>query len=137
MPMLNHAAKILAKPLPVTITPKGHAIVDYITVGMFMMGGLWFWKRNKRAVVASLICGGAELAVNLLTDYPGGVKPVIGFATHLEIDLGLATMAATMPEFLAFRDDPEKKFFLAQGAMITLASQLSRTSHSNQRAKAA
>jgi len=137
MPILNRAAKILAKPLPVAITPKGHAIVDYITVGMFLMSSLWFWKRNKRAAVASLICGGAELAVNLLTDYPGGVKPVISFPTHLEIDLGLATMAATMPEFLAFRDDPQKKFFLAQGAMVTLASQLSRPSHSNNQVKAA
>ena len=35
-------------------------------------------------------------------------------------------MAATMPEFLAFNDDDEKKFFLAQGVLITTASELTR-----------
>jgi hypothetical protein len=33
--------------------------------------------------------------------------------------LGLAAMVATMPEFLAFKDDEEKKLFLVQGAIIT------------------
>jgi len=33
---------------------------------------------------------------------------------------------ATMPEFLAFNDDDEKKFFLAQGVLITTASELTR-----------
>src|SRR5437660_1888113 len=119
MPILNSLAKVVAKPIPRMISPKAHAIVDYITVGSFLMSAGWFWSRNKRAALAALICGGAELAINLLTDYPGGVKKVISFRTHCEIDLGLAAMAATMPEFLAFNDDDEKKFFLAQGALIT------------------
>jgi hypothetical protein len=35
-------------------------------------------------------------------------------------------MVATMPEFLAFKDEPQKKFFLTQGALITAASELTR-----------
>jgi hypothetical protein len=31
-----------------------------------------------------------------------------------------------MPEFLAFKDEDEKKFFLAEGAMITAVSELTR-----------
>jgi hypothetical protein len=89
------------------------------------MAGL-FWGRNKRASIAALIAGGAKLAVNLLTNYPGGVKKVISFDTHREIDLGLAAMTATLPEFLAFKGDGERKFFLAEGAMITAVSQLTR-----------
>ena len=64
--------------------------------------------------------------MNLLTDYPGGAKKVISFGTHREIDLGLAAITATMPEFLAFKDDSERKFFLAQGAVITAAAELTQ-----------
>lgn len=80
MPILNGLAKIVAKPIPRMITPKTHAIVDYITVGLFLGSAAGFWRRNKRAAVAALICSGAELAVTLLTDYPGGVKKFINFS---------------------------------------------------------
>jgi hypothetical protein len=119
MPILNTAAKLLVKPVPKFLSPKAHAVIDYITVGSFLMSAGWLWSRNKRAALAALICGGAELALGLLTNYPGGVKKAISFHTHGEIDLGLAAMVATMPEFLAFKDDDEKKLFLVQGAIIT------------------
>jgi len=126
------------------ISAKAHAVVDYVTVGVFLMGAGFFWQRSKRAAVGALICAGGELAVSLLTDYPGGVNKVIGFRTHREIDLGLAAMTATMPEFLAFKDDSERRFFLAQGMLITAASELTqfpkkagRTEKGIERAKAA
>jgi hypothetical protein len=124
MPILNTAAKLLAKPVPKFISPRAHAVLDYITVGSFLMSAGWLWSRNKRAALAALICGGAELALGLLTDYPGGVKKAISFHTHGEIDWGLAAMVATMPEFLAFKDDHERKLFLAHGAMITALREL-------------
>ena len=126
MPILNSAVQIAAKPFPRAISPKTHAIIDYITVGSFFMTAAWFWGRSKRAAIAALISGGAELAISLLTNYPGGVKRVINFRTHREIDFGLGAMTATMPEFLAFKDENERKFFLAQGAMITAVSELTR-----------
>ena len=53
-------------------------------------------------------------------------------------------MTATMPEFLAFKDDSERKFFLAQGMLITATSELTqfpkkadRTEKGMRRAKAA
>ena len=127
MPIFNTTAKIIAKPIPRVITPKAHAVVDYITVGSFLANAARFWKRNKPAAIASLICGGAELAVNLLTDYPGGVEPVISYPTHLKLDLGLAAMAAMMPEILASDSNSEKAFFLTRGALITMTSELSHT----------
>ena len=126
MPLFNAAAKLLVKPVPKMISPKAHAIIDYITIGSFFMSTAWFWRRSKRAALAALICGGAELAVNLLTDYPGGMKRAISFRTHGEIDLGVAAMTATMPEFLAFKDDDEKKFFVANGAIITIVRELTK-----------
>src|SRR3981081_1265142 len=88
MPILNSLAKIVAKPVPRMVTPPIHTMVDYATVGVFLATGAWFWRRNKRAAVASLISGGAELAIMLLTDYPGGVKKVIGFPPHRKLDYG-------------------------------------------------
>ena len=126
MPLLNSAVQIAAKPFPRAISPRAHAIIDYITVGSFLMTAAWFWGRSKRAAIAALISGGAELAISLLTNYPGGVKKVINFRTHRDIDFGLGAMTATMPEFLAFKDEDERRFFLAQGALITAVSQLTR-----------
>ncbi len=123
MPILNSLAKVVTKPLPKVLSPKAHAIVDYITVGSFLVSAGLFWRRNQRAALAALICGGSELAVSLLTDYPGGLTKRISFQKHREIDLGLAAMAATMTEFLAFKDGAERKFFLAQGVLITASAQ--------------
>ncbi len=124
MPILNSVAKAVAKPLPKVISPKGHAIADYMTVGSFFMAAAVFWSRSKRAALGALVCGGAELAVSLLTDYPGGVKKVISFPLHGKIDMGLAAMAATMPEFMAFEDERETTFFRAQGVSITAVTSL-------------
>ena len=127
MPILNRTVRIAAKTLPKAISPKTHAILDYMIVGSFFVTGAWFWRRSKRAAIAALISGAAELTVNLLTNYPGGVKKIINFDTHREIDFGLAAMTGTMPEFLAFKDEAEAKFFLAKGAMITAVTELSRS----------
>ncbi len=126
MPVLNNLAKIAAKPIPRMVGPQVHSMIDYATVGIFLASVPWFWRRNKRAALASLICGGAELAVMLLTDYPGGVKKSISFSAHREMDYGLAAMVATMPESLGFDGADERKFFRVQGAGITLLGELTK-----------
>jgi hypothetical protein len=110
--------------MPKIISPKAHAVVDYVTAGAFLLTAAFYWSRNKRAALGAFVCGGAELATSLLTDYPGGVKKVISFRNHGRIDLGLAAMTATMPEFMGFRHDREKSFFLAQAALITAVTDL-------------
>ena len=135
MPILNSATKLALKPLPRALSPKGHSIADYVVVGSFFASAGWFWRRSKRAAVAALVCGAAQLAVNLLTNYPGGIKKVISFRTHHDIDLGLAAMSATMPEFLAFNDESEKKFFLTQGAVITAIAEVTQLPEKPQRAE--
>lgn len=124
MPIMNTIAKLAAKPFPRTISPQAHSIIDYMNVGAFLMTAAWFWNRNKRAAIAALIGGGAELAVSLLTNYPGGVKKVINFPAHRDIDFGLAALTATLPEFLAFKDERERKFFLVQGALMSAITEL-------------
>lgn len=116
-------------------SPRAHAVLDYITVGTFLIGAGLFWQRNRRAALAALICGGSELGVSLLTDYPGGITKRITFEKHSKIDLGLAAMTATMPQFLAFKDDTERKFFLAQGMVITAVTELTEFPNKARRAE--
>ena len=124
MPLLNTAIKLLGKPMPKVISPKAHAIADYATAALFFAGAGLFWRRSKRAAVASLICGAAEAGVAALTDYPGGVKHAISFPLHRKIDFGLASMTATMPEFLAFKDESEKVFFRLQSGLTAAVTTL-------------
>jgi hypothetical protein len=135
MPAITSVAKLIAKPLPRVVSPKAQAILDYLLVGSFFGTATWFWRHNKRAALAALLCGGAKLAVTLLTDSPGGVRRVLTPRARREIDLGLAAMVATMPEFFAFKDEPQKKFFLAQGALITIGSELTRYPERSSRRK--
>lgn len=135
MPMLNSLARIVAKPLPRVVSPKAQAIVDYAIAGSFLAAAGWFWGRNKRAAIAALVCGSAKIAVSLLTDYPGGVRKVINFHTRREVDLGIAAMTATMPDFLSFQDEPEKKFFTAEGALIAASNELTQFPQQSPRRK--
>ncbi len=124
MAIINSVAGAATRRMPKSITPKGHAVLDYIIAGGFIIAGALYWRRHKRAALSAFICGGAELALDLLTDYPGGLKPVISFPLHREVDLGLAALTAAMPKFMGFEDDREKRFFLVESVGITVASNL-------------
>jgi hypothetical protein len=114
------------KALPDVISPRGHAVIDYMIAGAFFGTAGLFWRRNKRAAMASLLCGGTQLGVSMLTDYPGGASRAIPFSTRRKLDLGLAAMTAAMPELLNFKDEPQRKFFTTQGVLITVANELTR-----------
>jgi Na+/proline symporter len=124
MPMLNTVAKAITKPMPRVISPKSHSMVDYVTAGVFLASAAFFWRRNKRAAIASLVSGTAVAAVSAMTEYPGGVNGVFGLARHRDIEVGLAAMVATMPEFFSFENEPEKNFFRVQGVLMTCVSEL-------------
>jgi hypothetical protein len=124
MAVLNTVAGAVSRRMPKAVTPKGHAIADYIAVAAFLVAGALFWRRNKRAAMSAFICGGAELALSLMTDYPGGVKPALSWTTHAKVDLGLTALTATMPEFMDFEDEREKTFFLVHSGAKTVITNL-------------
>ena len=132
MAMLNSLAKAITKPMPRMISPKSHSMLDYVTAGIFLAGAGFFWKRNKRAAIASLVSGTAVAAVSALTEYPGGVNGVFGLERHRNIEIGLAAMVATMPAFFSFEDEPEKNFFRIQGVLMTCISELTDLNHEHQ-----
>ncbi|HKW66578.1 MAG TPA: hypothetical protein VJP04_04770 [Terriglobales bacterium] len=107
--------------MPKVISPRTHAVLDYVTAGTFLAGGILLLarRRDKRAGVSALVCGVAETITSLLTDYPGGVTDLISFPTHGKIDMGLAAMTATLPELMQFSDSQDMGFFRAQAVLTT------------------
>ena len=97
--------------LPKVIDPTTHAVLDYAVAGSFLLMGVLFWKRSKRAAIGSLFCGGAAAANIMLTDYPGGTHPIISFQTHGRIDRGLSGITAAVPRLMRFEDEREARFF--------------------------
>lgn len=135
MPMLNRIAEAAVKPLPRMISPNAHAILDYAIAGSLLASAAWLWRRNRRASLGALICGGAKLGLSLLTEYPGESNKAISFETHRDLDRGLAVMTASMPEILGFKDEAERKLFLAQGVIATVVGELTQFSETYRRAE--
>jgi hypothetical protein len=126
MPILNRVARAAVKPLPRIIPTKAHAKLDYFIAGSLFASAGWLWSRNRRAALAALMCGGAELGLNLLTDYPGGPSGPISFSAHREIEKGLAAMSAAMPQLFGFNNQSERKLFSAHAVLTTIISQLTQ-----------
>jgi hypothetical protein len=124
MALWQKGVRMAVGKMPKVIDPTTHAVLDYAVTGSFLLMGILFWKRNKRAAVSSLLCGGASAANIWLTDYPGGRRKVISYKAHGHIDTGIAGMTAGMPRLLRFEHDAEAGFFeieaLANTAIVGL-----------------
>jgi hypothetical protein len=118
MALVNKAVGAVSKRLPKVISPTVHAVIDYATIGTFILMGALFWKNNKRASIAAFACGAAEATNALLTNSPGGVADVMSFETHGKIDAALCGTVACLPNLLGFGSEPEAKHFRLQGIVI-------------------
>jgi hypothetical protein len=119
MAFMQKGVALAAGRMPKKISPRLHAALDYAVAGSFLLAGALFWKRNRRAALGSLLCGGATAAVSLLTDYPGGVRKVIPYSMHGQIDTGLVAMTAAMPKLVNIENDRSAKFFSRQALAKT------------------
>ena len=119
MALMQKGVALAAGRMPKMISPRVHSALDYAVAGSFLLMGALFWKRNRRAAIGSLLCGGATAAVSLLTDYPGGVRRVISYPMHGQIDTGLIAMTAAMPKLVNIENDPSAKFFARQALAKT------------------
>jgi hypothetical protein len=124
MGLLESGVKAVSGQMPKMITPTVHAVIDYAMAGSFFIAGALLWRRNRKAAIASIACGVAELATAAITEYPGGIKPMISFHTHERVDAGLASVVGAMPIALNFANDPEAKLFRAQGIAIAAVAGL-------------
>jgi len=116
---MQKGVALAAARMPKKISPRVHSALDYAVAGSFLLAGAIFWKRNRRAAVGALLCGGATAALSLLTDYPGGVRKVIPYSIHGQMDGGLIAMTAAMPRLVNIENDREAKFFARQAVAKT------------------
>jgi len=119
MALLQKGVALAAGRMPKIIKPHAHAVSDYLIAGAFFVTAALYWRRNKRAAISSLICGGIATTNSVLTDYPGGAWKVISFQTHGKLDAGLAALTATLPRVMAFAEDAEARFFTMQSMAET------------------
>lgn len=124
MAMMQKGVALLSDRMPKVVSPKTHAIADFVTLGGLALLSALLWNRNRRAAVTSLACAGAEAANVLLTDFPGGITDKISFPTHLKVDMGIAAMCSAAPNFGGFYDEPEAQYFRALGMGITVLASL-------------
>jgi len=129
MALLQKGVALAAGRMPKMISPRVHSALDYAVAGSFLLMGALFWKRNRRAAIGSLLCGGATAAVSLLTDYPGGARKVIPYSMHGQIDTGLIAMTAAMPKLVKIESDPEAKFFSRQALAKTAITAMTDFDH--------
>ncbi len=106
--------------LPKVISPKVHAVADYAMAAGAIAAAIAFFKGgHKIAGVGALIAGAVEVTNPVITDFPGGIFKLISFPTHGRIDVGAASMVASLPKLLGFSGDAESKFFYVHAAAAT------------------
>jgi len=110
--------------MPKMISPRAHAVIDYIVAGTFFAVGALLWRRNRRAAVGSLACGAVATISSVVTDYPGGIWPVMSFQDHGRVDMALSGFTAAIPNMLQLEDGPEQNFFHMQALAETAVTAL-------------
>jgi len=122
--VLTSAADVLTRKLPKFIPGNAHPVVDYAVSGSFLAAATWFWRRDRKVALGSLLCGASTLGLALLTSYPGRGKRAISFTMHGKLENGLSAIIATMPEFLRIENNRERKYFLTTAGILTVLSNL-------------
>ena len=103
-------------PVPKTISPAKHAMLDYGVAATFLSMGFKYKGRNNAAAALAFINGGMVLGMSLATDYPGGVWKKISFKTHGVLDMVQAALAGFGPLLFGFAGTGDAKPFYAQSA---------------------
>lgn len=101
-------------PVPKTISPAQHAVLDYGVAATFFSMGMKYKGRNNAAAALAFINGGMVLGMSMATDYPGGVWKRISFKTHGVLDAVQAALAGLGPVLFGFASTAEAKPFYAQ-----------------------
>src|SRR5579864_5195320 len=107
---------IVSRLAPKVISPKTHAIIDYVHAGTNIIAGILFRRSGRRRASNAAFALGAGILVNaLMTDYPLGVFRRNSFRVHGALDYGIAAVSTSMPSLLGIKGQPEARFFKWEG----------------------
>jgi hypothetical protein len=105
--------------VPKVFGAGAHAVADYATAGAFAALGMYLHKRNPRAAGLAYANAAAIAGLSMMTDYPGGMFPMLSFRAHGRADLALSALAAAGPAMLGFADDPAARMFYGAAGLET------------------
>ena len=109
----------LTRRVPKMFGAGAHAVADYATAGAFAALGIYLHKRHPRAAGLAFANAAAIVGLSMLTDYPGGVFPILSFRAHGQADLALSALAAGGPAMLGFADEPAARVFYGAAGLQT------------------
>ena len=102
MSVATVAVNQLENRLPKVIDARKHGMIDYCHAAFFLGMALVCRKSEPRAALAALMTGSFVLVQSLLTDYPLGVKKVIPFRVHGQMDAAFAASSFMIPKVFGF-----------------------------------
>ena len=109
---------------PKMMGARGHAITDYVLLGLTVAAATAFFRKNRAAGTAALVAAAHGATITSITDFPGGIWKRISFQTHGQIDLASTAAVAMMPMLMGFSNRPEAKFFYGKALAMTASSAL-------------
>jgi hypothetical protein len=115
--------------MPKVIPAESHGLLDYLQAAAFLAAAAYVWKRERKAGIVSLAAGTFLLAEALLTDYPLGARPWLGFDTHGNLDRGFSAFAASAPKTMNFQSRGIARFYRANAwitGVVTAMTDFSR-----------
>jgi len=133
MSIATAAVNELENRLPKIIDARKHGMIDYCHAAFFLGMAYVCRKSEPRAALAALLTGSFVLVQSLLTDYPLGVKKVIPFRVHGQMDAAFAASSFMMPKVFGFSDSPAAAVFT--GNSFVEAGVVGATDFSSERAR--
>jgi len=133
MSVATVAVNQLENRLPKVIDARKHGMIDYCHAAFFLGMALVCRKSEPRAALAALMTGSFVLVQSLLTDYPLGVKKVIPFRVHGQMDAAFAASSFMIPKVFGFSDSAAASVFT--GNSFVEAAVVGATDFSGERAR--
>jgi len=133
MSVATVAVTQLENRLPKVIDARKHGMIDYCHAAFFLGMALVCRKSEPRAALAALMTGSFVLVQSLLTDYPLGVKKVIPFRVHGQMDAAFAASSFMIPKVFGFSDSAAASVFT--GNSFVEAAVVGATDFSSERAR--
>jgi len=99
------------------ISPAMHAVLDYTVAAGFFGLAAALRGRHQRASTLALLNGAMVAGMSMLTDYPGGMYPLLSFRDHRAGDILQAAVTGLGPALMGFAGDEEARYFYGQAAM--------------------
>ena len=103
------------------ISPRIHAILDYVVVAAFLAGPSVLGFTGLPAQISHTLAG-VHLLLTLCTAFPGGLVKLVPLYVHAIVEFIVAIVLIPLPWALDFAAEPAVRYFyIGAGVVIILA----------------